>query len=173
MSSDAKSTGQHIVIPTPYSALNSDQKSAKSLDRPLRSPVSSREEVGAVSDKSKPSSSASTKSENNLATSSHRINSHPGMLCLSSEEKLNVLSILKEGWKVQHTFEKRVRKIVSKAQQSSMEEILFAVFNDKTSEFVEFGKNDYDKLQIKVHGHSKNIDNRAILKYIKSHLSLT
>ena len=70
----------------------------------------------------------------------NRINHESDILFLDRSEKVAVCSILREGFKKQITFEKRVKKEVAKAKTSSMEEVLFATFGDIASEFVEFGE---------------------------------
>ena len=95
------------------------------------------------------------------------INADSYNLSLNLGDKLIIISILKEGWKRQTTFERRVGNKVPQAQQSSMEEIIFAVFDIKSSEFVEFSMNLHNNLQVKINEQYTNLDTCTIMQYVQ------
>ena len=96
------------------------------------------------------------------STPAHRLNDNPDLLYLNYDNKLIVLNILAEGWKVHVAFEKRVRKEIPCAGKSSLEEILYAVFGYEASSFVEF-RNEKKRMSIRLIPSYKPENFEAIL----------
>jgi len=88
---------------------------------------------------------------------------------LSRAEKDTILSILREGYKGQPTFEKRVRKAVDRAVGAATEEVLYAVFGVFTSQYVEFESSESGKfIRVRLHSMYGNTDNNDMLATLES-----
>ena len=69
---------------------------------------------------------------------------------LTHKNNLKILEILKEGWKNQKTFEKRVAEGLQCSDDFSLGDILYALFGDKISEYVDFSINSNGILRVKL-----------------------
>lgn len=84
------------------------------------------------------------------ATPAHRLSDDTELFSFNRENKLKVLAILGEGWKIQVAFEKKVKNEIPDVGKRSMEEILYSVFGYQASEFVEFKKDPKNRTSVRL-----------------------
>ena len=81
---------------------------------------------------------------------------YSSLLRLEHDDKIKILIILSEGWKLQATFKRRVRQEVSDVTNWSLGDMLFALFGNNISMYVELGTNKKKKLRVKLKPNYKD-----------------